>query len=288
MSKARDSAQLTPAVYIVATPIGNLKDISLRAKQVLSEVDLIGAEDTRHSKSLLQYLGIDTQMIALHQHNEEKASEILLRKVQEGLSVALISDAGTPLISDPGYQLVDLAHKLGISVIPVPGPCAITCALSISGLSAQPFVFEGFLPVKSVAKLKFLQSLSREHRTMVFYEAPHRVLDTLQVLRVVFGESREIVFLRELTKKFETIVRGTIDSVLDVVSNDKHQQKGEIVLVVKGAIKEKNTELPKDAVKILETLMAALPHKQAIDLAGEITGQRKNLLYQAALKLKKT
>ena len=215
----------TAALYIVATPIGNLADISARAIEVLSSVDVIAAEDTRHSKYLLQHHGIETSTISLHEHNEQQRSELLLSRIAAGESIALISDAGTPLISDPGYRLVNMAREQGIKVIPIPGACAVIAALSASGLSAERFAFEGFLPPKSTARLQALKSLANEPRTLIFYESPKRMVASLQDMLTVFGGDRKACLARELTKMFETIVTLPLAELVDVVINDANHQK---------------------------------------------------------------
>jgi 16S rRNA (cytidine1402-2'-O)-methyltransferase len=272
-------------LYIVATPIGNLNDISLRALEILKSVDCILAEDTRHSHTLLQNYSISTKAMALHEHNERERALQLLQRLQKGESIALISDAGTPLISDPGYHLVREARNAGIRVVPIPGACAAIAALSAAGLPTDRFAFEGFLPAKSAARTQRLQSLQKESRTLVFYEAPHRFLDLLIDLRDIFGPEREAVIARELTKLFETIKGGTLAEICEWVSSDANQQKGEIVVMVEGAREVTDAENA-EAERLLTILLAELPLKQAVDLAAKITGQKKNAVYQAALAMK--
>ncbi len=274
------------SLYIVATPIGNLQDMSLRAIEILKTVNLIAVEDTRHSAPLLQHFSIQTPMLALHEHNERERVRLLLERLQQGESIALISDAGTPLISDPGYHLVREAREKGIRVIPIPGPCAAIVALSAAGLPTDSFVFEGFLPVKATARTVSLEQLRNESRTLIFYEAPHRILETLEAMQTVFGDERRVVIARELTKKFETIQSGTLAEIVAWVKNDSNQQRGEIVLLVEGA-EESSKVNEQDTERTLHILLDALPLKQAVDLAVKITGQRKNELYQRALKYKK-
>lgn len=278
------SSLLQSAIYIVATPIGNLADISNRAISILQEVDQIAAEDTRHSAQLLAHLGIKKPLVALHDHNERSLSDSLLKQVQEGLAIAIISDAGTPLISDPGYYLVHTAHELGLTVIPIPGPSAVICALSASGLATDRFSFEGFLPAKTQARQQKLKDLATEARTMVFYEAPHRVLQTLSDMREIFGADRSACLARELTKKFETIFAGTLERVLEFVNSDPNQQRGEFVLMVSG-IKENldKFSLSPEALKVLKILLEELSVKQAVSLAAKITGVQKKILYAAAI-----
>lgn len=274
----------TAALYIVATPIGNLADISARAIEVLSSVDVIAAEDTRHSKYFLQHHGIETSTISLHEHNEQQRSELLLTRIAAGESIALISDAGTPLISDPGYRLVNMAREQGIKVIPIPGACAVIAALSASGLSAERFAFEGFLPPKSTARRQALQSLENEPRTLIFYESPKRMVASLQDMLTVFGGERKACLARELTKMFETIVTLPLAELVDVVINDANHQKGEIVLLVEG----QSTVVDRDEaeeVRVLQILLDEVPLKQAAAITASILGIKKNKAYEMALKL---
>lgn len=270
-------------LYIVATPIGNLSDISERAIQILKEVDLIAVEDTRHSGKLLQYIGISTPMLALHEHNENKKVQDIVDKLLAGTNIALISDAGTPLISDPGYHLVKGALEADISVSPVPGPSALIAALSVSGLPSDAFIFEGFLPNKSSGRLKKLETLAKESRTLIFYEAPHRIVACVQDMLEVFGAQRVAVIARELTKTFETIKNDSLENLLAWVKADTNQQRGEFVVLVQGQEKDK-TVVDSEAEFILNTLMQELPLKQASQLAAKITGIKKNTLYQIGLK----
>jgi len=271
-------------LYIVATPIGHLADLSPRASEVLSGVDVIAAEDTRVSRKLLQHIGATTPMLSLHEHNEQQRIETLLSRLQAGESVALISDAGTPLISDPGYPLVKAVRAANIKVVPVPGPCALISALSVSGLPTDKFVFEGFLPGKSSGRRSRFEELKHEHRTMIFYESPHRILACLEDLQTVMGEQREVVVARELTKTFETIHSGSVSATINWVEQDQNQQRGEIVLLVAGApiVKQEN----QDQERVLTLLMQELPLKQAAALAAKICGAKRNELYQKALEIK--
>jgi 16S rRNA (cytidine1402-2'-O)-methyltransferase len=271
-------------LYIVATPIGNLADISERALQILRSVALIAVEDTRHSGRLLQAYGISTPMLAYHDFSEAFRTDALLKKVAEGEDIALVSDAGTPLISDPGYQLVRAAHQRGLVVVPVPGPSAVIAALSAAGIASDRFSFEGFLPARQGARLAALNALARENRTMIFYEAPHRILESLEDMVVCFGGEREITLARELTKTFETILHSTLQALLDLVRKDQNQQKGEIVLVLAG-YKPTGLEIDESALGILKVLMEELPLKQAAALGARITGLRKSQLYDAGLQL---
>jgi len=272
-------------LYIVATPIGNLSDISERAVQILKQVDLIAVEDTRHSGKLLQHSGVSTPMQALHEHNEAKKVEQLIELLAAGKSIALISDAGTPLISDPGYQLVKAAIDAGIKVSPVPGASALITALSASGLPSDAFIFEGFLPNKSAGRLKKLEALADESRTLIFYEAPHRIIDCLEDMQQVFGAERVAVVARELTKTFETIKKDSLENLLSWIKADSNQQRGEFVLLIQGQEKAATT-VNAEAERILDILLQELPLKQASQLAARITGIKKNTLYQIGLNKK--
>jgi 16S rRNA (cytidine1402-2'-O)-methyltransferase len=276
---------MSGTLYIVATPIGNLGDITARALEVLRTVDVIAVEDTRHSRTLLQHFGVDTPMLAYHDFNESERVTRLLARIQGGDNIALISDAGTPLISDPGYQLVRQAHLQGIRVVPVPGACAVIAALCGAGLASDRFTFEGFLPAKTAARVATLQALQHESRTLIFYEAPHRIVECLVDMQLCFGGEREITLARELTKTYETIIHSTVAALLERVRNDENQQRGEIVLVVAGRTAKE--EAPdENALHTLEVLLAELPLKQAASLAAKITGIKKNLLYELALRMK--
>lgn len=274
----------TAALYIVATPIGNLADISARAIEVLSSVDLIAAEDTRHSKYLLQHHGIETSTISLHEHNEQQRSELLLSRIAAGESIALISDAGTPLISDPGFRLVNMAREQGIKVVPIPGACAVITALSASGLSAERFAFEGFLPPKSTARRQVLEKLANEPRTLIFYESPKRMVASLQDMLAVFGADRKACLARELTKMFETIVTLPLAELVEVVINDPNHQKGEIVLLIEGQSTVVDSDEAEQA-RVLQILLAEVPLKQAASITASILGIKKNKAYDMALKL---
>jgi 16S rRNA (cytidine1402-2'-O)-methyltransferase len=273
-----------PILYIVATPIGNLGDFSTRAIETLQNVDQIAAEDTRHSGKLLKHFGITTPLISLHEHNERTSSKLLLDCLQKNLSIALISDAGTPLINDPGYRLVKLAREHGISVIPIPGPCALITALSASGLPCDKFIFEGFLPVKNIGRQKKLQNLLYETRTIIFYEAPHRILELINDMLTIFGPKRYVVLARELTKTFETIYGDSLEQLKIWLNSDKNQQKGEFVVLVKGA-ESRLTLAEIEAQRILHILLDELPIKQATSLAAKITHEKKNKLYAVALTI---
>jgi 16S rRNA (cytidine1402-2'-O)-methyltransferase len=275
-------------LYVVATPIGNLDDISTRALRVLREVALIAAEDTRHSSRLMQHFGIGTPLAACHEHNERDHGERFTARLLAGEDVALISDAGTPLISDPGFHLVRQARALGIRVVPVPGACALVAALCAAGLPSDRFVFEGFLPAKSVGRKARLEQVREEPRTLIFYEAPHRILESLADMRDVFGAERPALLGRELTKTFETLRGLPLGELHDWVAADSNQQRGECVVLVAGwQAPEDEEAVSAEALRVLDLLLAELPLKRAAALAAEITGLRKNLLYQVALERQK-
>jgi 16S rRNA (cytidine1402-2'-O)-methyltransferase len=275
------------SLYVVATPIGNLDDISARALRVLREVALIAAEDTRHSARLLQHFGIETPLAACHEHNERDQGGRFLARLQAGEDVALISDAGTPLISDPGYHLVRQARAAGLAVVPVPGACALIAALSAAGLPSDRFIFEGFLPAKAAGRRARLEQVSEEPRTLIFYEAPHRILECLQDMRDVFGSERPALLARELTKTFETLQGLPLAELCEWVAADSNQQRGECVVLVAGwQAPEGEEAVSAEALRVLDLLMAEMPLKRAAALAAEITGVRKNLLYQVALERK--
>ncbi len=267
-------------LYIVATPIGNLGDISARALEVLQKVDRIAAEDTRHSASLLRHFAIDTPMFALHEHNERQKAEQVLGYLQQGESLALISDAGTPLISDPGYFLVREAHAAGIKVVPLPGPSALIAALSASGLATDRFCFEGFLPAKSGARRRVLEALAQEPRTLAFYETPHRIEESLFDMAETLGAERPATLARELTKTFETIRHATLGELAEWVASDPNQRKGEFVLLIQGAESEREEGLSEEAQRIAILLDEELSVKQASSLAAKISGEKKNAIYR--------
>jgi 16S rRNA (cytidine1402-2'-O)-methyltransferase len=274
-------------LYVVATPIGNLDDISARALRILREVALIAAEDTRHSARLLQHFGIQTPLAACHEHNERDQGGRFLARLQAGEDVALISDAGTPLISDPGYHLVRQARAAGFAVVPVPGACALIAALSAAGLPSDRFIFEGFLPAKAAGRRARLEQVREEPRTLIFYEAPHRILECLQDMREVFGADRPALLARELTKTFETLQGLPLAELCEWVAADSNQQRGECVVLVAGwQAPEGEEAVGAEALRVLDLLLAEMPLKRAAALAAEITGVRKNLLYQVALERK--
>ena len=277
--------KLECALYVVATPIGNLSDITFRALEVLNAADTIAAEDTRNTKYLLHHHGInDARLLALHQHNERGAAEKIVTLLGQGLSVALVTDAGTPAVSDPGAILVEAVRAAGFRVIPIPGASAVVTALSASGLSAPHFLFYGFLPNKSSARCSALQTLVEHPYTLVFYEAPHRILDCAKDLLSVFGGEREIVFAREITKLFESIHRCKLSEALAWLNSDPNNLRGEFVLLVSGAQPREGLEA--ETEKTLSLLLEELPLKQAVQLAVKITGGNKNELYERALALK--
>lgn len=268
---------------IVATPIGNLEDISLRALEVLKTVDLIAAEDTRHSQKLLNHYGIETPLMAVHEHNEIQIADKIIAKLSAGRNVALISDAGTPLISDPGYNLVNRCREEDITVVPIPGACAVIAAICASGLPTDQFCFKGFLPVKQRAKQEALASLANEPMTAIYYEAPRRVKDTLTVFSELFPE-RIVVVAKELTKHFETFKKGTAQELISWLEEDEAHSKGEFVLMIAGE-KSVDTDMPKDAIELLKLLMKDLPLKRAAAAVASHYDLKKNKLYQLGLTL---
>ena len=283
------SSQTPGTLYVVATPIGNLDDISARALRTLSEVALIAAEDTRHSARLLQHFGISTPLQACHEHNEREQGGRFIGRLQAGEDVGLISDAGTPLISDPGNHLVRQARAMGIRVVPVPGACALIAALSAAGLPSDRFIFEGFLPAKMAARRARLELLREEPRTLIFYEAPHRILESLEDMRLIFGGERLALLGRELTKTFETLQGLPLGELCPWVAGDSNQQRGECVVLVAGwESPAGDAQVSAEALRVLDLLLADLPLKRAAALAAEITGVRKNLLYQVALERQKS
>ena len=273
-------------LYIVATPIGNLGDITLRAIETLKNVDLIAAEDTRHSGLLLQHFAIEGRLYPLHDHNEQQKTEALIEKLKSGLSIALISDAGTPLINDPGYHLVKACYRNQITVVPVPGACAAITALSVSGLPTDRFCYEGFLPAKSKARIDLLTQLKQEPRTVVFYESTHRILDSLQDMLNVYGPEKIVVLAKELTKSWETIIHSPLKDLIEWLKADDNRRKGEFVLIVEGYDKVNEQEIDPDAIKLLNRLQQEIPLKKAAGIVAEIYGLKKNQLYQLGLEQK--
>jgi len=275
----------TGVLYVVATPIGNLADITERAKQVLDSVDIIAAEDTRHTGRLLQHLSINKKMISLHDHNERQKAVYLIEQLQSGINIALVSDAGTPLISDPGYFLVREVRNANCKIIPIPGACALVAALSVSGLATDRFVFEGFLPAKSNARRKQLQALTNEPRSLIFYESTHRIEECLQDMCELFGATRLATIARELTKTFETIHTDTLQDLLLWMQADSDQKRGEFVVIV-SACDKALTQEQSESDRVVDILSTKLSLAQATSLAAEITGERKKTLYQRALERK--
>lgn len=274
-------------LYVVATPIGNLEDLGGRAARILADVDLILVEDTRHSIKLLRHFGITTHMQSLHDFNERDMAAGIVARLHRGETMALISDAGTPLISDPGFKLVGSAIAAGICVVPIPGPSAVITALSVAGLPTNRFVFEGFVPEQRSARKKLLESLTYEKRTIVLFEAPHRIVAFLEAAADSFGNDRAVVLARELTKKFETIYRGRLGDVLDQIRGEEAAQKGEYVVIISGN-QGQYEDNQQETTRILGVLLAhSLPVRTAAALAAEITGAKKNSLYKQALELAK-
>ena len=272
-------------LYIVATPIGNLGDITIRAVDILKSVDLVLAEDTRHSKKLFVHYEIETSLRAFHEHNEKDKTEAIINEINAGKSIAMISDAGTPLISDPGYHLVSQAKKVNIEVVPIPGPSALITALSSSGLASNSFTFFGFLPSKPVARLKLLQTKINLDETIIFYESPKRILSTLEDMLEVFGESREVCLAKELTKSFETILTDRLPSLIEYLDADIGHQKGEFVILVSPADKIDLIESERQLDKILPILCSEMGASKAAKLAAKITGIDKKHCYKRASAL---
>jgi len=274
------------ALYVVATPLGNLGDITLRALDVLKSVDAVAAEDTRLPRQLLSHYDIRTHLIPLHEHNEERSAAGIIRMLNEGQAVAYVTDAGTPAISDPGALLVSHVREAGLRVVPIPGPSALTAALSAAGVGAAQFLFYGFLPSKAGARRDALAGLAALPYALVFYEAPHRVLETLEDMVQVLGAERSLVIAREITKLFETFHRCALGEASAWLSEDANRLKGEFVLIVGGAALPRDQAV-EEAERILRILLGELPLKQAVQLAAEITGAKRNTLYDRALALKK-
>ncbi|NIH10982.1 MAG: 16S rRNA (cytidine(1402)-2'-O)-methyltransferase [Serratia symbiotica] len=283
MNQQQQSVISTSTLYVVPTPIGNLGDITYRALEVLKNVDLIAAEDTRHTGLLLQHFAISARLFALHDHNEQQKTEQLLVKLQAGQSIALVSDAGTPLINDPGYHLVRRCREAGIRVVPLPGACAATTALCAAGVTSDRFCYEGFLPAKTKGRKDTLMALAEEARTLIFYESTHRLVESLQDMVTVWGPQRYVVLARELTKTWESIYGAPVGAVLAWVQEDEMRRRGEMVLIVEGH-KAQEDVLPLDALRTLALLQKELPLKKAAALAAEIHGVKKNALYKHALE----
>ena len=273
-------------LYVVATPIGNLGDITLRALEILKSVDAIAAEDTRHTSGLLSHFGISKKLIAVHEHNEQKSAEGLITRLKAGESVALVTDAGTPAVSDPGAIVVAAVRAAGFIIVPIPGASAVVTALSASGITQNGFTFVGFLPASGSARKKVLQALVAHPYTLTFYEAPHRVIESIADMATIFGAERNIVVARELTKTFETIHKCSLADAVKWLENDANQQRGEFVLLLEAAPIKALEGISDEEKRVLKTLLADLPLKQAVKLAAEITGAKKNMIYDFALQLK--
>jgi len=285
--KNTDEANKIGTLYIVATPIGNLGDITQRAIQTLKDVRRICAEDTRNTRKLLTHFGIQAELQALHDHNERQKIGVIKKWLDGGDDIALVSDAGTPLISDPGYHLVSELGAEDYNIVPIPGVSAIITALSIAGLPTDRFTFEGFLPAKSVGKNKILHANVKDERTQVYYESSHRIAVTIDAMAEIFGEQRKVVLARELTKLYEQVFRGELAQLQEWISADPMHKKGEFVLMVEGYPKETETDQLKGSTEdLLKILVEELPVKQAAKIASQITGKKKNELYKQAMKLK--
>ena len=276
---------MTGTLFIVATPIGNLDDITFRAFEVLKNVDFVLAEDTRHSKKLLSHLDISKPIRAFHEHNEREKTKAIISEIYSGKSIALISDAGTPLISDPGYFLVAQAKKEGLKVVPIPGPTALITALSASGLASDSFTFLGFLPSKQTARIKLLIGLAGRTETIIFYESPKRVLATLTDMQTIFGDSREVCLAKELTKAFETIHTGSIPNLIEYLTIDQNHQKGEFVILISATNKIDLAEAEIQLDSLLPILCAEMGTSKAAKIAAKITGIDKKKCYKRAMDL---
>jgi 16S rRNA (cytidine1402-2'-O)-methyltransferase len=280
----RARSQMSGTLFVVATPIGNLEDLTPRARQTLAEVDLIAAEDTRHTGRLLMHIGCKTRLMALHDHNEEKAVQSLIETLQSGNDVALVSDAGTPLVSDPGFRLVRAAHEHGITVSPIPGASAVTAALSAAGIASDRFSFEGFAPSKQAARIEWLQELANERRTLIIYDSVHRIEDCLADMVDAFGPDRRAFIGRELTKLHEQCVQESLGELRRQVDDQSIVRKGEFVIVVAGSSQEQESPLEVD--RLLRALSAHLSAKDTAKVASEATGLKRNALYERLLELK--
>jgi len=274
---------MSGTLFVVATPIGNLEDLSPRARQTLADVDLIAAEDTRHTGRLLSHFGVETRLLALHDHNEADRAEMVIRELAAGRSVALVSDAGTPLISDPGYRLVKAAHDAGINVSPIPGPSAMIAALSVAGLATDRFCFEGFLPAKKKGRRDTLADLVNETRTMVFYESVHRMESSVADMVEVFGRARSVFLGREMSKLHEQCISTTLGELARQVEENEITQKGELVIVVAGSDQVTSSAIDSDS--LLHDLAALLPKKEAARIVAKATGEKRNALYERLLEL---
>ena len=272
-------------LYVVATPIGNMDDVSLRMRHTLASVSKIAAEDTRRTRRLLSHIGVDTPCFSFHDHNERQKLDWLVQLLESGESIALVSDAGTPLISDPGYPLVTELRQRKMKIVAIPGPCALVAALSIAGLPSDRFIFEGFLPSKSGARLIKLESISSETATSIFYESSHRIKACISDMALAFGIDRHVVIARELTKTFETVLDASVGELVEVLENDLNQSKGEFVVMVRGAEKKNNGLCEKSKILAVK-LSEYLPKKQASKIVAEIHKEKKNLIYQYLLTVK--
>ena len=284
MPSDSDSASLAGTIFVVATPIGNLGDLTPRAREILAGVSLIAAEDTRHTRQLLQSFGIEAKLTSLHDHNEAEKSAELIDRVARGDSLAIVSDAGTPLISDPGFSLIAAARQRAVPVIAIPGACAAIAAISVSGLPADRFTFEGFLPAKNAARRSRLDALAAETRTLIFYEAPHRLREVLDDMASIFSSERHATVCRELTKRFETTYSGSLAELSATAANDENMSRGEIVIVVAGAAAAKQESVAFDAQQLLRALLDELPPAQAAKIAARVTGMRRAALYDLAMQ----
>jgi 16S rRNA (cytidine1402-2'-O)-methyltransferase len=285
MGEAAQQSYPTATLYVVATPIGNVTDITLRALHLLALADVVACEDTRKTGALLQRFGLSKSTIAAHQHNEREVADKIVERLRAGQRVALVSDAGTPGVSDPGARIVDAVRAAGLNVVPLPGPSAAITALSASGLVNDRFHFVGFLPAKAKGRETALAPLTRETSTLVFYEAPHRIVDCVEALVAAFEPSRQVVFARELSKMFEEIHRCTLGEALAWVKADAHREKGEFVVLVEGAVEASDAE-DIEAERVLQILLTECSVKQAANLAAQITGRKKNALYERALQIR--
>lgn len=276
--------QTSGTLYIAPTPIGNLQDITERTLNIFQQVDLIAAEDTRHSGLLFSHYSIKKPFFALHDHNEQQKAHALIEKLQQGINIALVSDAGTPLISDPGFHLVRACRQVGIKVVPLPGACAAITALSAAGIASDRFCFEGFLPAKSKGKRDRLQQVATEARTLIFYESTHRILETLKAMAEVFGSERYVVLARELTKTWESIEGETLENLIPWLEEDPNRTKGEMVVIVEGAAPQEAEEISPQVATALRLLAKELPLKKAAAITSELFGTKKNALYQWGLE----
>ena len=287
---SRQEANLECALYVVATPIGNLGDITLRALETLKAVDVIAAEDTRMTRNLLSHFAIATRMIAVHEHNERNAAQGIVNLLQQGQRVALVTDAGTPAVSDPGAKVVAAVHAAGLKVVPIPGASALIAAISASGEGEHGFVFRGFLPATAGERRRELAKLKASSETLVFYESPHRIVECIAALNETFEDTRELIICRELTKKFETIQRLKLADAVAWLDADDNNRRGEFVLILSkpstGAVSEAESVQEQALERTLTILCAALPLKQAVAMAVELTGEKKNKVYDKALAIK--